>query len=273
MIGGQASRSSVEIGTPTLDAPTHPEVSDPVPLSCRPRSRTYMYRVVVVMPNCRPRSCAWVSREAMARIAMRSMAPSILRGRPPRRLQARAAAKPVRSAINSCSNSASNANLPKTKRPLAVAGGGLGVGASEHPQAGAAGVQFVQCCHQMFQVAPQTVKLPDHEGIARLLGLEASTGRGDTPCAPMHGPRRCVPPQGRRRAGRRAAGRGVGCRLPWRLSRSQSALPSAPPFRIDGAHHARLRRKIQRVFLRGLVGFRTLLEETRKPSFFGRKQA
>ena len=140
-----------------------------------PSPLTYMYRVVVVMPRRCARSCALVSRSAMARIAMRSMATSILRGRPPRRPLARAAARParVRSTISSRSNSASAAKMPKIRRPLAGAGVDLGAGASQHAQADTAGAQFVHGRHQMFQVASEAVQLPDDEGVARLQRLEA----------------------------------------------------------------------------------------------------
>ena len=60
-----------------------------------PSPLTYMYSVVVVIPSRRARSCAFVSRAAIALIAICSMARSILRGRPPWRPLARAAARPA----------------------------------------------------------------------------------------------------------------------------------------------------------------------------------
>ena len=59
----------------------------------------------------------------MAFIAIRNMVTSILRGRPPFRPRARAAANParVRSAMSSRSNSARLAKIPNTSRPLTVA--------------------------------------------------------------------------------------------------------------------------------------------------------
>jgi hypothetical protein len=67
-------------------------------------------------------SAATALRSAMAAMAIMRVERSILRGRPPIRPRARAAARPamVRSAISSLSNSAKAAKIPNAKRPLAV---------------------------------------------------------------------------------------------------------------------------------------------------------
>jgi mercuric reductase len=80
------------------------------------------YRVCRVMPSSRHRSPTLVSGCPIAAIARRSLAAVILNGRPPFRPRARADAKPamVRSAINSRSNSANAAKMPKTSLPAAV---------------------------------------------------------------------------------------------------------------------------------------------------------
>ena len=66
------------------------------------------------------------------------------------------------------SNSASDAKMPKTRRPLAVV-----VSISAPAPADTAGVQLVHGGHQMFQVASQAIQLPDDEGTARLQRLQA----------------------------------------------------------------------------------------------------
>ena len=85
-----------------------------------PSPLAHLYRVVVAMPRRFARSCATVSRSAMARIALRSVVTSVFWGLPPILPLARAAARParVRSTISSRSNSASVAKMPKTRRPL-----------------------------------------------------------------------------------------------------------------------------------------------------------
>ena len=145
-----------------------------------PSPLTYMYRVVVVMPRRCARSRALVLRSAMARIAMPSVATSILRGLPPKRPLARAAAKParVRLAIGSRSNSAKAAKMPKTRRPLAVVVSISAPAAGEHAQAGAAAVQLVDRRRQLLQVASRAVQLPDDEGVAWLQGFQTGLQAG-----------------------------------------------------------------------------------------------
>jgi len=74
------------------------------------------------MPSRLATSPATDCRSAMAVMAILRVVTVILRGRPPFRPRARAAAKParVRSAISSRSNSASDAKIPKHKRPFVV---------------------------------------------------------------------------------------------------------------------------------------------------------
>ena len=126
----------------------------------------------MVMPRRCARSCALVSRSAMARIAMRSMTTSILRGHPPRRPLARAAA---RGRLGDQFALEFGQRREDAEDQAAVGGAGvdLGAGASEHAQADTTGAQFVHGSHQMFQVASEAVELPDDEGVARLQRLQA----------------------------------------------------------------------------------------------------
>ena len=124
-----------------------------------------------------PRRCATsvvlASRSTMAAIAMRSAAFVILRGRPPRRPRARAAASParVRSRISSASNSANAAKIPKTRRPFAVVVSNLGPLASHDLQSHLPLVQGLDQCYQVPEIPPEPIELPHHQRILWAQGL------------------------------------------------------------------------------------------------------
>ena len=101
----------------------------------------------------------------MAAMRRRSLAGVILNGLPPSLPRARAEARPanVRSAINSRSNSASAAKIPKTSLPAGPpARRGVDGRAvpRQHFQADVAPRQIMNGIDQMAQVAPESIQLP-----------------------------------------------------------------------------------------------------------------
>ena len=161
----------------------------------------------------------------MACVARRSVAMSILRGRPPRRPLALAAARParVRSAISPRSNSASAPKMLKTRRPFAVVVSISAPAPASTHRPTPRPCNYLDRRHQMFQVASQAVELPDDERVARLQGLEAGIQAG--PVVLASGGAVFVDAllaRRRRPAGRHAAGQGVEYRPPWRRARSRS---------------------------------------------------
>ena len=116
-----------------------------------------------------------VSRSTVVRIAMRSLATSILRGLPPMLPLARAAVRParVRSMINSWSDSASAAKMPKTRRPLAVAVS-ISSPAPASTRRPIRRAQLAHGSHQTFQVASGPFLLNHVEA----LGLAFYVARG-----------------------------------------------------------------------------------------------
>ena len=127
------------------------------------------------MPRRFAKSCATVSRSAMARIAMRSVVTSIFWGAhsPPGtcRSQAGASALGDQLALELCQCREDAKDQAAVGRRGVDFGSGSGSG--EHPQADAAAVQLIDRRHEMFQAAPQAVELPDDERVARLQGLQA----------------------------------------------------------------------------------------------------
>jgi hypothetical protein len=88
----------------------------------------------VVIPSRLATSLAFVFGSAIAAMAIFIVSMVILRGLPPNRPRALAAARPafVRSRINSASNSARAANMPNIRRPLAVVVSILGSSACKY---------------------------------------------------------------------------------------------------------------------------------------------
>lgn len=126
------------------------------------------------MPSRLATPAATALRSLSAVIANCSVGRSILRGRPPSRPRARAAASParVRSVISSRSNSANAADAKREP-----AGGGrcvdLRVGTGKHLQADPARAKVLGGDDQVAKVAAEPIELPDHQGVARLERLEA----------------------------------------------------------------------------------------------------
>ena len=119
------------------------------------------------MPSSVHNARTCVSGWPIAAIANRSFAGVILKGAPPVRPRARAAARParVRSAINARSNSASAAKIPKTNLPAAVVVSSAAPCPVEDREPDALGGEIVHRIDQMAQVAAQAVELPDDQHI------------------------------------------------------------------------------------------------------------
>ena len=136
--------------------------------------------VALVIPSSAQRSPTTVPCLPIAAAASRTFARVIFGLRPPLRPRARAAANParVRSDINSRSNSASAAKMPKTSLPAAVVVSIAAPLAGEHPQADAALGEVVDNIHQMTEVAAEPVKLPHDERVTGTQRLETRVQSG-----------------------------------------------------------------------------------------------
>ena len=136
--------------------------------------------MVVVRLRRLATSAATALRSDIADIAIMSVARSILRGRPPMRPRARAAASPamVRSAISSRSNSANAAKMPNARRPLAVVVSICAPAPVSTFKPDAPGAQVLDRVDQVTQVAPEPVELPEHQRVAGLDRLQAGSQPG-----------------------------------------------------------------------------------------------
>ncbi len=163
-----------------------------------------------------PRS-RWIWGSLIAARAMVSVARSILRGRPPMKPRARAAARPawVHSAISSLSNSANIAKRPKASRPLAVVSICAPAPARTFRPTSRTR-RFPAIPTKWLRSRPSrssrhsTSVLPDCSASSRQPDLaRRRAGR-------RQNPRRCAPARLQRRARHRAAGRASGCCRFWK---------------------------------------------------------